>query len=343
MNATIRRDFIIRLGRVLRTGAIALAAGAAVVPATSFAQAGDAWQAYTYWGTPTVIASKGFRKMVDEIEAASGGALKVKFNLGGTLSIAANNITSAVGDDIVQIADDAFYTGSVPLAGMATLPLLVGSVDDVSKVMTIIRPGVERDYAKKGVTVLGHYVYPPQVFWFRDRVESLAQVKGRKVRVISAEQGDLIRRLGATPVQMGSADVPAALERGIVDGILTASAGGIAAWKELLKSSYALSVNYVPAYIIVNTERFKKLSPDLQAKIRDIVTRNTTAQTTELQREDGELRQKFGGEGIAMIPARAEDVAQAQTLAREGWDAWAKTRGAEAADLLTKVKASLGK
>ena len=62
--------------------------------------------------------------------------------------------------------------------------------------------------------------------------------------------------------------LPAALERGIVDGILTASAGGILAWKELLKSSYTMGVNHPVGFIIVNTERFKKLSPDLQTKVR---------------------------------------------------------------------------
>ena len=324
-------------------GAAGVAIAAAALTGTASAQSADGWQAYTYWGSPTVIASKGFRRMVDEIEAASGGALKIKFNLGGTLSIAANNIGNAVGDDIIQLADDAFFTGAMPIGGMPSLPLLAGTVDDVHKVMSIIRPAVEREYGRKGVTVLGYYVYPPQVFWFRDRVESLAQVKGRKVRVISAEQGDLIRRLGASPVQIGSAEVPAALERGVVDGILTASAGGIAAWKELLKSSYGLQVNYVPAFIIVNSDRFRKLSPDVQAKVRDIIARNTAAQTVELQKDDVELRQKFGSEGITMFPARAEDIAQAQALAREGWEAWAKTRGAEAADLLGKARSALGR
>lgn len=327
--------------------ALCAAVGAAVIAAASSGvspvHAADNWQAYTYWGTPNVIASRNFRKLTEEIEQASNGALKMKFNLGGTLSINAININSAVSDDIVQIATDAYYHGSIPLAGISALPFLVRGVDDMNKLMTIVRPIAERDYAKKGVTVLGWYAYPPQVFWFRGNVSTLADVKNRKVRVTSAEQGEVIKSFGGTPVQLGSADVPAALERGIVDGILTASAGGINAWKELLKSSYGMGVNYPVSFIIANSDRFKKLPADLQTKIRDMVEKTMKEQTLELQREDVELRKKFGSEGITMYDVKPEEMAQAETAMKPFWETWAKSRGPEAVKTLEEVRKALGR
>ena len=211
--------------RIRRATVLALAGSPLAV--STRAHAADNWQAYTFWGSPTVVASKGFRKIVTDMEEASGGELKIKFNLGGTLSINAANIGSSISDDIIQLADDSFYAGAIPVASLATLPFLTNSIEEVTKVMTVVRPIVERDYGKRGVTMLGYYIYPPQVFWFRGNVTSLDQVKGRKLRVSTAEQGDFLKRIGATPVQVTSAEVPAALERGIVDGVLTASAGGI--------------------------------------------------------------------------------------------------------------------
>jgi TRAP-type C4-dicarboxylate transport system substrate-binding protein len=324
-------------------GAAFGAAAAATFGATSPVHAADNWQAYTYWGTPNVIASRNFRKLTEEIEQASNGELKIKFNLGGTLSINAININSAVSDDIVQIATDAYYHGSIPLAGISSLPFLVHSIDDMNKLMAIVRPLAERDFAKKGVTVLGWYAYPPQVFWFRGNVSSLADVKNRKIRVTSAEQGEVIKSFGGTPVQLGSADVPAALERGIVDGILTASAGGINAWKELLKSSYGMGVNYPVSYIIVNSDRFNKLPADLQAKMREMVTKTMTAQIAELQSEDIELRKKFGTEGITMYDAKAEEMTQAENAMKPYWESWAKARGPEAVKTLQDVRKALGR
>lgn len=319
-------------------------AAALIVSALSGAAiAAESWQAYTYWGTPTVIASKGFKKLVDDFEQASSGELKIKFNLGGTLSINGPNINAAVSDDIIQIADDAYYHGAVPIAAMSALPFLVRGIDDMTKLMAIVRPLAERDYAKKGVTVLGHYVYPPQVFWFRGNINSLAEIKGRKIRVSSAEQSAVIKAFGGTSVQLSSAEVPAALERGVVDGILTASAGGVAAWKELLKSSYTLGVNYPVAFIITNTDRFNKLSPSLQAKMREIASRSLAEQTTELQREDIELRKKFGSEGITIVSAKPDELAQAEQMSKAVWDEWAKARGPEVVQTLDQVRKALGR
>lgn len=335
--AATRSSF--RPARTVRSLALGVLLGAFA----SAAVAVENWQAYTFWGTPTVVGSKGFRKIVDDIDQSSGGEMKSKFNLGGTLSINATNIGSAVADDIVQMADDAFYQGSIPIATLALLPMLVQNVDEMKKVMEIVAPLAERDYAKKGVTMLGYYIYPPQVFWFRGNVASLADIKGRKVRITSAEQGAMIRAFGGTPVQITSAEVPAALERGVVDGLLTASSGGIAAWKEMLKSSYVMGINYHASYIIANTARFNKLPPALQAKVRDAVRRGVVDMTNELQREDGELRKKFAAEGIATTFPKAEETAQAEKLSRDVAAQWAKTHGAEAAQTLDKVRKTLGR
>ena len=124
---------------------------------------------------------------------------------------------------------------------------------------------------------------------------------------------------------------------------MPASAGGIAAWKELLKSSYLLGVNYPVAFIITNTDRFKKLPPAVQAKMREITTRDLAEQTVELQREDGELRKKFESGGIAMVPAKPDELAVAEKASRAIWDEWAKTRGPEVVQTLDQVRKTLGR
>ena len=323
--------------------ATVLALAGAPLAAAGPARAADNWQAYTFWGSPTVAAARGFRKIVTDMEEASGGELKIKFNLGGTLSINAANIASSISDDVIQLADDSFYAGAIPVAALATLPFLTNSVDEVHKVMTVVRPIAERDYGKRAILVLGYYVYPPQVFWFRGNITSLDQVKGRKLRVSTAEQGDFLKRIGATPVQVTSAEVPAALERGIVDGVLTASAGGILAWKDLLKSSYQLGVNYHVSYIVANAARFQKLPADMQAKLRALVNKNCTELSAELQRDDVELRQKFAADGMQMTAATDKDRAAAAALAKTTADEWAKSRGPEAVDSLAKARALLGR
>lgn len=319
-----------------------LAAGAiAALPLPGFAN--EQWQAYTYWGSPNVVSAKGFRKLVDEIEASSGGTLKIKFNLGGSLSIAAPNINAAVADDIVQIADDAYFQGAIPAATLLAMPFLTRNLDEMHKVVATMRPHIEAAYAKRGVTALGYYIYPPQVLWSRGQVASLADIRGKKYRVSSPEQGEFMKAFGAVPVTIGSADVPAALERGVVDGVLTASAGGVLAWKDLLKTSYRLGVNYPVAWIIVNTERFNRLSPDMQKKIRDLATTELSALTTALQADDVELTKKFGSEGIQVVSAKPEDEEEARKKMEPLWTSLSRARGQETTDLLGRIRSALSR
>ena len=88
-----------------------------------------------------------------------------------------------------------------------------------------------------------------------------------KLRVAQPEQGEMVRRFGGTSVTISAPEVPSALDRGVVDGIFTAGVGAVL-WKDLLKFGYLIPVNWNNSYIIANTEAFKKLSPDLQAKLR---------------------------------------------------------------------------
>ena len=52
--------------------------------------------------------SRGAKLITEEIEKSTNGEVKARLHLSGTLQIAPNNITVAVADSIVQIADDLF-------------------------------------------------------------------------------------------------------------------------------------------------------------------------------------------------------------------------------------------
>ena len=108
-----------------------------------------------------------------------------------------------------------------------------------------------------------------QVIWGKKKLESLDDIKGMKLRVAQPEQGEFVRRFGGTSITMSAPEVPSALDRGVVDGIFTAGVGAVL-WKDLLKYGFLIVVNVNNSYIIANTEAFKKLSPDLQGKLRKV-------------------------------------------------------------------------
>ena len=253
-----------------RTFALACAAiGLAVASilglgASDRASAAETWTFYMHQSAPNFATSRGAKLFTEEIEKATNGELKVRLHLSGTLQISASNITQAVGENVVQLGDDLFNSGNIPVAGIPRLPMLVQSYEDFTKTAAVLQPYLEKAFAQKGSTLLSAYTYPPQVIWGRKKLTALTDISGMKLRVAAPEQGEFVRRFGGTSITMSAPEVPSALDRGVVDGIFTAGVGAVL-WKDLLKYGYHLVINVNNSYYIANTEAFNKLSPDLQA------------------------------------------------------------------------------
>ncbi|MBO0752514.1 MAG: TRAP transporter substrate-binding protein DctP, partial [Bradyrhizobiaceae bacterium] len=231
------------------------------------ASAAEEWNFYMHQSAPNFATSRGAKLFTEEIEKITGGELKMRLHLAGTLQINASNITQAVGENIVQAGDDLFNSGNISVAGIPRLPMLIQSYDDFAKADAVLAPYIEKAFAQKGATVLASYTYPMQFVWGRKKLESLDDIKGMKLRVAQPEQGELVRRFGGVSITMSAPEVPSALDRGVVDGIFTAGVGAVL-WKDLLKYAYVLIVNVNNSYFIANTEAYNKLSPGLQAKLR---------------------------------------------------------------------------
>jgi hypothetical protein len=137
----------------------------------------------------------------------------------------------------VQIGDDLFNSGNIQVAGIPRLPMMIQSYEDFAKADAVLAPYIEKSFAQKGSTVLASYTYPLQFMWGRKKLESLEDIKGMKLRVAQPEQGEFVRRFGGTSITMSAPEVPAALDRGVVEGIFTAGVGAVLG-KDLLKYGY---------------------------------------------------------------------------------------------------------
>ncbi|MBC7655902.1 MAG: TRAP transporter substrate-binding protein DctP [Frankiaceae bacterium] len=317
------------------TGAAALAA----LPAN----AAEKWNLYVYNAVATVSAVKGLTKVTEEIEKETGGALSIRLHLGGSLPINTTTITPAVSDDVVQMGDDGYFLGNIPIGGVLRLPMLIQSLEEYQKAAAIVEPYLQKAFERKGVIVLGQYLYPYQVAYSSKKLTSLADIKGQKIRVTSPEQGEFIKRLGGVPATIGAPEVPSALDRGVVDGVLTANTGGGNVWKDLLKYNYRIGINYFNSVIIVNKERFNKLPPDVQVKVRKVVSDHLPLITSAMQAEEEVLTKKFADGGMVITRESKTDLAEGLKLVAPYWDEWAKTKGPDAVEALAKVRKALGR
>src|SRR6185503_3875643 len=114
-------------------------AALAITPAER-ATAVENWNFYMHQSAPNFATSRGAKLLTEEIEKATGGELKLRLHLSGTLQIAPSNITQAVGENVVQFGDDLFNSGNIPVAGIPRLPMLVQTYEDFAKASEVLRP-----------------------------------------------------------------------------------------------------------------------------------------------------------------------------------------------------------
>lgn len=310
---------------------------ASLLPLTS-ANA-DNWNLYTYISTTKIVPGQAMDNLARQIEKDSGGKLKVRVHLGGSLPIKATNITQAVSEGgTIQIADDGFPYGNIPIAGILNLPMLLPTEAKFEKALTVMRPYLKQSFASKGIEMLATYHYPLQVLWSRNKLNSFADINGAKIRVTSPQQAAFIRAFGGTPVTLGTPEVATALQRGVVDGAITCSTGGGSIWEDQLTHTYRLGPNFFTSYILVNKQAFDKLSPALREKIR-ASARKVAQQTTEQLRDSEKTTtEKMASKGMVVTPAKPSDVTEGVEKMQPYWDKWAKDHGPKAVEALKKIR-----
>ncbi len=316
---------------------------AAALATSLQAHAATTWTAYIYNSAITTTAAQGFKRICESIEKETDGELKIQMHLGGSLPIKTTDITQAVGERIVDFGADGFFLGAVTIGGVLRLPMLIDTIEQMQTAEEIMQPYLERGFKQKGAIVLGHYTYPAQVLWANQPLTSLADISGKKIRVTSPEQSEFIKRMGGIGVTIGAPEVPSSLERGVVDGVITASAGGGRIWSDLLTHNYRLGLNFFNSMILVNDEAWSELDPAVQEKVREIVQREMPKITAQMFAEEEEITEQLAAKGMVVTRPTAEEIAAAREKVASFWDEWASSHGSEHQEALAKVRAAIGR
>jgi TRAP-type C4-dicarboxylate transport system substrate-binding protein len=140
------------------------------------------------------------------------------------------------GMDILKMAGDDPRFEACDLAGLTL------DADKARAACNAYRDVIDRQIQKNWNTkLLAFGANPPQIFWCRNVIGGLDDLKGKKVRVFNNTMRDFLGGVGATAVSMAFAEVVPALNNGVVDCAVTGSlSGNTAGWPEVAKSVYPM-------------------------------------------------------------------------------------------------------
>ncbi len=203
-------------------GAIAGAAGASTLAAPAIAQATATieWKMATSW--PKDLPGPGVtaQRICDAVEMMSGGRLRIRLFAAGEL-VPALEVFDAVSSGTAQVGHSAsfFWQGKMPATVFfTTVPFGLMPFEHV----TWIEQGGGQElwdqlYADFGVKpLMGGNTGMQMGGWFKREINSLDDLKGLKIRMPGLG-GEVMRRLGATPVSIPPGELFSALESGLID------------------------------------------------------------------------------------------------------------------------------
>lgn len=319
-----------------------MATSALFAAAISTAAFAAEWRVYTYTSAAQP-SYKMLERIAKEFGEASGGELTFKLNVGGSLPIPAANITQAVGDGLIELAGDGFYTGSIPIGGIAFLPMLLGTPEEFATGYRILEPYLAEALESRGVKLIGHYAYPLQTMFANAKVASLEDLKGRRTRVTSTEQAEFVRRLGANPVTIGTPEVASALQRGLINVIFTASSGGARTYHEMLTHNYRLGPNFHLSLVTVNLKKFNELSAERKQRLIAITKTASEEATAEYAVQEVKFTNEYRGRGMVVTEPADADKQRATNMLRGFWDDWSKRQGGKSEEALRAIRLAIKK
>ncbi|QKJ23640.1 TRAP transporter substrate-binding protein [Poseidonibacter lekithochrous] len=180
------------------------------------------------------------------------------------------------GFDVVSIIGGYVVSDSQTVAGL-DLPAIAPDIQTAKKIVDAYKPTLEKAIKKDfNAKLLGVMPYPAQILFCNEKIDSLADLKGKKVRAGSWTTAEFLDGLGATGVTMQYGEISQSLQRGILD---CAIAGGIpgytAAWGDISKYLYPIPVGGW-AYVIsaMNMETWNKFSKEEQNKLMKSYNQN---------------------------------------------------------------------
>jgi TRAP-type C4-dicarboxylate transport system substrate-binding protein len=243
---------------------------------TNFSWAGEKSFELSFTGPyadkhPTVI--NAFVPWMKELKKDSGNKLEVRYFNPGTLC-PEREVPESTEAGSVDIGSSVcgLSPGKFPLNELMELPFLVTSAEAGSLIVWDLYqryPAWQKEFAK--VKLLWQWTSATfQLHTTKKLVKTLEDLKGMKILGFTPRILDIIKALGASPVQIKPMESYLALERGMADGILLPLAP-LKSFKitDAAKYHTIMDALVVPFWAGLNLDVWKDLPKDLKKLLKD--------------------------------------------------------------------------
>jgi len=268
----------------------------------------------------------GFTPWAEEVSKASGGAVEIKI-FPGTSMGDYRNVYDRTINAVVDLAYGIFgpISSDFPKSMVTTLPFEADNVEVSSLAFwRLYQNGTITDEFTR-VRLLALWDFSDSGLHTKKLVKVAGDLRGLKISAGTRVLGEMVEKLGGTPVQLQPTDYYQSMQRGLVDGVST-SWPAVLPFKLQEVTSFHLdaALGPAPAYTVMNKESFAKLPEAAQKAIDSLsgegFSRRMGNAALRMEVEGRDAVGSMPGQHLAALdPAEAAKWKQLLTPITEQW------------------------
>lgn len=219
------------------------------------------------------VFAKVFEELAQEITAKTNGQVKVTFYPAGELPYKGTEYMRVTQQGLVQMSEvvGVFNFGDAPQLVLPDLPYLALNPHEEEILARDMMPVAEATLRKHGVEPIAWGVYPQREIVMREPVKGLADMKGKKIRTAGGLESEYLKVWGCVPSFTTWAEVYPAVQRGVIDGVMTATVGvQTAKLYEVAPYFFKIDGPVNHFYVSVNRASWDALSPELKKTVKQV-------------------------------------------------------------------------
>lgn len=269
---------------------------------------------------------------LNQIEAATGGKVKIQRYYGQTLS-KGKDIWNATKTGIADMGwcFHGYWPGMTPLSDVISLPgMPFKTAEEGSAILWKLYekfPEIRNEY--KDVKILLFYTSDPYTLITVDRpVATMEDLRGMKIRMSGGPPTDMVRALGGTPMLIPMPDNYLSMQKGVIDG-MGAPWEAINVWRFYEVAKHYTQVPFPAVYfsIAMNKRKWNSLSRDIREAISRVSgeygSRYWGRNFFDRMKEAGMEKVRAGGNGGNIRALSPEEQARwLETGGKPVWEKW---------------------
>jgi TRAP-type C4-dicarboxylate transport system substrate-binding protein len=213
------------------------------------------------WDMPVAYPDSNYHTDVAKqfaqcVDSATGGEITITVHGNGSL-FKGNEIKRAVQTGQAPIGERLLsaHENENAIFGIDSVPFLATNFDQSRKLWEAVKPTMEKLLDEQNLVLLYSTPWPPQGFYAKKPIETVADMKGLKFRSYNTMTARIAELTGMVPVQIEAAELSQALATGVAESMFTSGATGYDSkvWEQL---SHYYEVNaWMPRnYVFVNKD-----------------------------------------------------------------------------------------